>query len=158
MGIYEQRTCIWTLLFLLIEAGVVSLLVSLPNSWRDAAPPSEDSTQIHKHTQHITADFKVAAHIYHSEYASVNEGCLLVTLKYNENEENMKFEVGTRPSTLLQQKSKIIESADGGVAAHLHLFGKETSGDTTPAAGEPLLSNAPLAHSKYHFLINRSVS
>ncbi|KAL7383335.1 hypothetical protein ABVT39_008906 [Epinephelus coioides] len=40
-------------------------------SCRCAAPPSADLSQIHKHTQHITGDFKLAAHIYHSEYASV---------------------------------------------------------------------------------------
>ncbi|KAL7375539.1 hypothetical protein ABVT39_019141 [Epinephelus coioides] len=59
-------------------------------SRRCAAPPSADSSQIHKHTQHITGDLKVAVHIYHSEYASVSEHYVPATLK-KERKENMIY-------------------------------------------------------------------
>lgn len=42
------------------------------------------------HAAHITGNFKVAAHIDHSEYASLIERIVLVALKKNENRENMK--------------------------------------------------------------------
>lgn len=54
-------------MMLAIRGRVVSLLVS------ELACFLAGQLQIrHKHAQHITGDFKVAIHMYHSEYASVN--------------------------------------------------------------------------------------
>lgn len=46
-----------------------------------AAPPSADSSQIHKYKSILLSNFKVAAHIYLSKHTLVSERCVLVTEK-----------------------------------------------------------------------------
>lgn len=50
-----------------VDWSFISQVSSLNTRRCAAEPPSPDWSEIHKHTQHVTADFTVKVHIHHGE-------------------------------------------------------------------------------------------